>query len=172
MKVEIYGLYCPDTDELRYVGKANNASKRFKTHLQERVLSRPVNKWVNALLESGKSPVMRVLETVAADQWEEAERRLIAEHRKSGRLLNIADGGAMPHQTKEQRKKAARASNEAQSRNPEAWKRFVRAKQDLARLHARFAKDPKSYSHAARLRFWMRIDAAKNPELFGSWATL
>lgn len=120
MGVEIYGLYDPDTNELRYVGKANNAAKRLKTHVFERVLNRPVNRWVNKLILQGKAPVMRVLETVPADKWEEAERRLIAEHRKNSDLLNLADGGAMPSQTKEQRKKAAKAANEAFKQKPEA----------------------------------------------------
>ena len=170
--VEIYGLLDPDSGDLRYVGKAKNAQKRLKVHLFERKLTRPVNRWVKSLVDQGKCPVLKVLEVVEDDKWEEAERRLIAEHRKTANLLNLADGGAMPSQTKEQRKKAARASNELQKAKPEAWKKFVRAKQELARLHARFAKDPRSYKHAAHLRFLMRIDAAKDPELYGSWANL
>ena len=170
--VEIYGLFDPDTGDLRYVGKAKDSGNRFKRHIDERRLNRPVNLWVRSLVASGKVPVLKVLEVVEDDKWEEAERRLIAEHRKTAKLLNLADGGAMPSQTKKQRKKAARASNELQKAKPEAWKKFIRAKQELARLHARFAKDPRSYKHAAHLRFLMRIDAAKDPELYGSWANL
>jgi hypothetical protein len=85
--VEIYGLYCPDSDELRYVGKANNAG------------------------------------------------------------------------------------NEAQQRNPEAWKKLQKAKRDLGRLLANFMKDG-DYSMAAALRFRMRLDAANRPDLYGSWANL
>jgi hypothetical protein len=39
-------------------------------------------------------------------------------------------------------------------------------------MYANFSKDPKSYKVAAYLRFWMRIDAAKKPEWYGSWANL
>lgn len=171
--VDIYGLHDPDSGELRYVGKANDAQKRLKTHLFERVMNRPVNRWVKSLVAQGKAPKLLVLERVPADQWEEAERRLIAEHRKTGRLLNLADGGAMPSQTKEQRRKAAKASNQAQQQKSPEWRRWVRAKQDLARLHTKFLKEGgSSLKHAAALRFWMRIDAAKNPELYGSWASL
>jgi hypothetical protein len=169
--VEIYGLYDPDADELRYVGKANNAKKRLKTHVFERGYRRPVNNWVKALVEAGKAPVMKILETVAHEQWEEAERRLIAEYRKTCRLLNLADGGARPSQTKEQRKRAAKASNEAQQKNTPEWRRWVKAKQDIGRLHTRFLKEG-AYFHAYKLRFFMKIDAAKDPELYGSWATL
>jgi hypothetical protein len=171
--VEIYGLYDPDTDELRYIGKANNAAKRLKTHLFERKLTRPVNRWVKSLVDQGKAPVMRVLEVVAKDLWEEAERRLIAQHRGTAKLLNLADGGAGPYQTKEQRKKAAKASNEAQLSKTPAWRAWVRAKQDMARLHSKFMREgPRSYRHAAILGFFMRIDAAAYPELYGSWANL
>lgn len=172
--VEIYGLFDPDTGELRYVGKANNAAKRLKTHLQERVHKRPVNNWVRSLVMQGKSPVMRVLETVAKDKWEEAERRLIAQHRKTSNLLNLADGGAMPSQTKEQRVKATRASNELQQSMPKQWKRLQAAKKDLGRLYERFSKSNSAFdlSLAACLRFRMRLDAARRPEIYGSWAAL
>lgn len=173
--VEIYGLYDPDTDELRYVGKAKNARKRFRTHLYEKVLSRPVNRWIGGLVKAGKVPVMRVLETVAEEHWEGAERRLIAQYRQTCKLLNLADGGAMPSQTKEQRKKAAKASNEAQMKRHPAWKNLVRAKQDYARLHSRFSKEkdnPVSLALAAKMRFMMKLWAADRPELYGSWATL
>ena len=98
--IEIYGLYDPETLELRYVGKAKDSQKRLKTHILDRGRNRPVCRWVNSVVESGKIPVLKVLEVVPDDQWEQAERRLIAEHRKTAKLLNLADGGAMPSQTK------------------------------------------------------------------------
>lgn len=173
--VQIYGLFDPDSGELRYVGKANDAQKRLRRHIDDRNIRRPVCAWVKSLVDRGKMPVSRVLEEVEASQWEEAERRLIALHRKTANLLNLADGGAAPHQTKEQRKKAARASNAVQKVRPEAWKRFVQAKQELARLYKRFLKEtdsPKSMQLAAILRFRMRLDAARAPELYGTWANL
>ena len=169
--VEIYGLFDPDTDELRYVGKANSAARRFKTHIAERVLSRPVNRWIAALIKEGKTPVMRVLETVPDGQWEEAEKRLIALHRKTCKLLNLADGGAMPSQTKEQRQKAARASNEAQAKKLPEWKALQAAKKDMGRLHAKYMKQG-DFSGAYKLKFIMRCHAANRPEWYGSWANL
>jgi hypothetical protein len=56
-----------------------------------------------------------------------------------------------------------------------AWKKLVRAKQDYARLHSRYAKEldnPISLSLAAKMRFMMRLWAADRPDLYGSWATL
>lgn len=81
----------------------------------------------------------------------------------------------MPSQTKEQRKKAAKASNEAQLRKHPAWRAHVKAKQDLARLYSRFSKEtdsPVSMRLAAELRFRMRLWAVDRPELYGAWANL
>jgi hypothetical protein len=170
MMVEIYGLYCPDTDELRYVGKANNAKKRLKVHLQERVQARPVCRWIAKLVEQGKAPVMRVLEVVPPSQWEEAERRLIAKYRETHKLLNVADGGARPSQTKEQRRKCAQTLNRKRKEKHPAEIAVETANRDLSRLHGRFMKDG-SYRHAYYLKFMMRCYAAdgKGP---ASWLTL
>lgn len=173
--VQIYGLYEPDGIELRYVGKANNAQERLKRHLLERLLNRPINRWIKSLVSRGQTPVMRVLETVPSDQWEDAERRLIAEHRKTSRLLNVADGGAMPSQTIEQRKKAAKASLSIQAKKSAAEIEFVSAKKDIARLLSRFMKDGAktgNYYHAYMVRFYMRACYATRPERHATWANI
>jgi hypothetical protein len=171
LRVEIYGLFDPDTDELRYIGKANNAGKRLKTHLQDcKTRARPVNHWVRSLIKTGKLPVMRVLETVPADEWEQAERKLIAKYRGSANLLNLADGGAMPAQTAAQRVKAARASNAKQKANP-AMARVNAAKRDMSRLLTKFMKNG-DYFHAYTLRFRMRCFSADRPDLYGCWSQI
>ena len=169
--IDIYGLYDPDTDELRYVGKAKDSKKRLKTHVFERGYRRPVNNWVKALVEAGKAPVMKILETVADDQWEEAERRLIAEYRKSCRLLNLADGGARPTQTTEQRKQAARAANKARKAKHPLEIAVEDANRNLSRLHARFQKQG-AYIHAYHLKFMMRCWASCPDGGPATWLTL
>lgn len=93
-EAEIYGLFDPESGELRYIGKANNSAKRLKSHLREvRRRKTPLYNWL-AKLEL--PPIVEVLERTC--NWREAETRLIAEHRAKGtRLLNIADGGDEPH---------------------------------------------------------------------------
>jgi hypothetical protein len=170
--VEIYGLYDPDSLELRYVGKAKDAKKRFKRHLEERSLTRPINNWVRSLVQAGKLPVLKVLETVEDGKWEEAERRLIAHYRQSCDLLNVADGGAMPSQTKEQRRKAARASNLSQMKKHPAVRAVLKANFEISRLHAKFMKQG-DFFHAYHLKFMMRCWAAEDPVLSpASWQTL
>jgi len=173
--IEIYGLFDPDTGELRYVGKAKNSQKRLKCHLFERKLTRPVNRWVKSLVDQGKCPVLKVLETVLDEEWESAERQLIAHYRKTCNLLNLADGGAGPSQTKEQRRKAAKTCNEAlKGKSPEE-RRFIKAKQDMARLYTKFKKEGDKtgdYFHAYQMRFIMRLYYAADPNGHASWANI
>ena len=103
MKVaSIYALVDPDSGMIRYIGKANDPAKRLQTHAREsRRLMRPVNCWVRSL---GRLPDLVVLRDNCHD-WEQEERRLIASARASGYpLLNVADGGATPKATQEQRR--------------------------------------------------------------------
>lgn len=92
--VAIYGLYDPRTDALRYIGKAKDPARRRKGHLRRSALNLPypVARWCKELVAQGLEPRQEVL-TWARD-WEMAERRLIAAHRKAGAdLLNLAAGG-------------------------------------------------------------------------------
>jgi hypothetical protein len=169
--VEIYGLYDPQTDELRYVGKANNSQKRLISHLSEsRTGTRPVHNWIRKLTQAGLLPVVKVLAVTDSKSWEADERRLIAEHRKHADLLNLADGGAIPSQTAEQRKAAAKASNDKQKQNP-AMTKLNRAKLEMSKLHANYLKKG-SFFHAYTLKLRMRCFAADSPDLYGCWAKL
>lgn len=80
---------------VRYVGKAINPHKRWLQHKADRNrVGRPVYNWLRREMDAGRSVNFAVLEWVPRDAWEVAERRLIAEHRKSGKLLNLAPGGS------------------------------------------------------------------------------
>lgn len=95
MNVTIYALHDPDTNECRYVGKANDLPARIRCHRWEarssKLHTRKVN-WLKSLM--GREPSVTILEVVPYDQWVEAERRWIKELRSRGaRLTNFADGG-------------------------------------------------------------------------------
>jgi len=96
----IYALCDPD-GAVRYIGKANNPSKRFGQHVREAHKGlTPKDEWITALCRENCSPLMTILVRDSED-WECDERRLIAEHRASGaQLLNVADGGLAPYQSK------------------------------------------------------------------------
>lgn len=92
----IYHLCCPDTGEVRYIGKANEPSVRYRKHLD--AAKNPQNyaqRWMAKLLRSGKKPLLVVArEILPHENWQEVERMAIAEGFASGlRLTNTSAGG-------------------------------------------------------------------------------
>lgn len=92
--VKIYGLFDPDTGVLRYVGKADDVGKRFKTHLRDaRRRSTPVYSWIRKLVSNGQLPKIETLAECSPEHWPEVERNVIAQYPN---LLNLAEGGDQP----------------------------------------------------------------------------
>lgn len=92
VRASIYGLYDAAGD-IRYIGKANNPERRLASHMRDARRRRtPLYNWI---AKHGR-PEMRIIEANCED-WQEAERRIIAEARGRGaNLLNVADGGDEP----------------------------------------------------------------------------
>jgi NUMOD3 motif len=85
--IKIYGIADPQTQELRYVGKASGLlRRRLKGHHSW---------WVRAKKKQGLKPEIFEIETVPeSDSWQEAERFWIAYFRGLGcRLTNGTPGG-------------------------------------------------------------------------------
>ena len=61
----IYILICPITNKVRYVGKANNISQRYKAHLN-RARKHQVHKknWILSLKKQGLKPIIEVIDVV------------------------------------------------------------------------------------------------------------
>lgn len=92
--VAIYGLYDPRTEALRYIGKTIKPKQRLAQHCRSKAdqAHTPVVIWCKSLRALGLQPRMDIL-TWCSD-WEMAEKRLIAAHRRAGAdLLNVAAGG-------------------------------------------------------------------------------
>lgn len=91
----IYGLCDPDTQELRYVGVANDMFGRFRGHLKEAKKGmRHLHKWIRTLTRKGKLPEAFEIESVNVENWQEAERFWISYFRAIGcRLTNAIEGG-------------------------------------------------------------------------------
>lgn len=91
----IYHLSCPITGEIRYVGATVNPTKRNTGHCDD--AKRRENScavWVKSLLDQNLRPVMTVIETASADNWQAQERFWINHFRKLGcELTNTAEGG-------------------------------------------------------------------------------
>ena len=157
----IYGLYHPETGELRYIGKANDVSKRLESHLREMSSrNRPLHCWMRTL---GGPPRILVLEEVSGD-WKDAERRLIAEYREKSRLLNVADGGDEPYCSKEVRANNGRKTASmihSDARRRRIWE--IKRALGLALVRGEVSEKTKAL---------MRNAASKHPSLLGGWATI
>lgn len=122
-RIAIYAL-CDETGRIRYIGKANNAAKRFAQHMRETRRKSPLYDWIGSMLRRGKTPTLHVVEYVSALTWRDREQWWIREIRKHLPLLNVADGGDEPFCPTEVRAANARKVTAARHKN---IMRFYRA---------------------------------------------
>lgn len=93
----IYALLCPDTLDVKYVGKTIDPKRRYSLHISYSKTvsvwnSRPLHEWINLLLIYGKKPVLHLIEEVNDDNWKERERFWINEFKNT--CLNLSHGGS------------------------------------------------------------------------------
>lgn len=98
-KYIVYGLFDPETGELRYVGKSTFGWKRVARHWAPSCLANPRNRarskaWCKSVLARGLIPVGQVLETCSsAEEVGDREVFWIAEYRARGADLVNHDAG-------------------------------------------------------------------------------
>lgn len=168
----IYALTCPDTGDIRYIGKANDLESRLKSHVYESSKrNRPVCKWIKGLVSCGKTPVIKLIEECSIECWPEVERKWISFFRLSCKdLLNVASGGDQPSQTIEQRRLNGSRNANKIHKDPELkrlWELKLNAGQMLAWLLKNGSPERIEYFKSA-----MRYAAARRPLVFGKWATI
>ena len=94
MKTYIYILQDPRNSLVKYVGKSNNPSRRYRAHL----VYTPKNKsychnWIQSLKKKGLKPIMTVIDEVTGD-WEWLEQYWIEQFKHWGFVLtNHTKGG-------------------------------------------------------------------------------
>lgn len=91
----IYVLIDPITNMVRYVGKANNVSQRYRAHLN-RARKHQIHKanWIKQLRELGLKPIIEVIDIVPITEWVYWESFWIAQMKAFGfDLLNYTNGG-------------------------------------------------------------------------------
>lgn len=95
----VYVLRGPE-GEIRYVGVTKSPEKRLARHLREaKARKTHRHRWVMSLVDAGVVPTLDVVEW--ADDWDEAERRLVAKYRADGcDLVNGNDGGSDMRQSR------------------------------------------------------------------------
>jgi NUMOD3 motif len=106
----IYALCDPDTEMVRYVGKSDIPKTRYFHHLKDKHRTHKVN-WINQLKTQGKLPLLKIIEEVNKDLWEQSEKKWVTYYRSlvGDKLTNIVDGGIGPNMTEETRKKISEA---------------------------------------------------------------
>lgn len=91
----IYILIDPETQQVRYVGKANNVSQRYKAHLN-RARKHQIHKlnWINSLKSKGLKPIIEVIDIVPIENWQFWETYWISQFKTWGfDLINYTHGG-------------------------------------------------------------------------------
>ena len=92
-QVFIYGLKDPTNDQIRYIGKTNNLSKRIGDHITEKRKHRK-NNWIKKLHREGLKPELVVIDQCDESNWKEFEIHYIRLFKSFGaRLLNKTNGG-------------------------------------------------------------------------------
>lgn len=92
--MHIYCLIDPRTGEIRYVGvTVRDLSARLAAHVNERTQNHK-NRWIRVLERQGLIPIIRHLQDVPDETWQEAERYWIAYFTSIGcALTNMTEGG-------------------------------------------------------------------------------
>lgn len=95
MKIYIYSLQDPITQEIRYVGKTKNPKMRFHNHMNTRHNEHTHKRnWINSLKELHLRPCMLILDEVSEDDWKFWEKYWIQQCIVWGfNLVNHTSGG-------------------------------------------------------------------------------
>lgn len=107
----IYALCDPDTEMVRYVGKADCPKTRYYHHLKDKHKTYKVN-WIKKLQSEGKTPLLKILQEVEISLWEESEKKWVDHYRLlvGKKLTNITEGGIGPPMTEKTRAKISKSS--------------------------------------------------------------
>lgn len=118
MKVYIYVLKHPVTNEIRYVGLTRFPVKRLNNEINY-PHTKHFRNWVNSLKTESLKPVMEVVEETEEDFACAAEQKWIADMRAQGcRLINFTDGGERGYKCSDEYRAALSAAIRGKKRRP------------------------------------------------------
>ncbi len=155
-KVYIYGLYHPETSELRYIGKAVDLNNRLWCHIRDAKGGQRTHKaaWVRKLLSQGLKPVISVIWETTQEGWQVDEKACIAQAKQEGvRLTNLTGGGdgIIGYSHSDETKKKLRKYNLENNVLPPDWKGRKQSPEHIAkRVEARIKNDTYGHSEEAK----------------------
>jgi hypothetical protein len=118
MKVYIYVLKHPITNEIRYVGLTRFPAKRLNNEINYPHTTHLRN-WVNSLKKESLHPVMEVVEEAEEDLACAVEKKWIADMRAKGcNLINFTDGGERGYKCSDEYRAAVSAALKGKKRKP------------------------------------------------------
>lgn len=88
----IYILRCPNSGDIRYVGKTVNPKSRYAGHLSY-VGKTYVSRWIMKLRSNSQKPIMEIIEECDKSNWESREQHWIAYYRNLACDLTNLNGG-------------------------------------------------------------------------------
>ena len=169
---KIYGILDPNTNEVVYIGKANNVKARLKTHISDcRKKRSNLYTWMQQQINDNKTIKIVELASSLSDDWQSLEKIMIAQYKSDHELLNMASGGNEPPNTIEVRRKNAINLNQRRKEDPFFQKIWLmkRAMGQYLKLLSKPDANPEKYkSIVAKLKY----AADKRPDLFGCWSNL
>lgn len=149
--IYIYALCDPDTGDIRYVGKTNNLALRLRSHQNERRETRKCQ-WLKSLKRSGRLPLIRILEIVGEENWEDKERFWIAELRSYGvDLTNHTEGGDGVSGIDDEARRRLSAQMRKRMSDP-AFRAKVFTEERSAKISEALSGKKKAPEHVAKLR--------------------
>lgn len=109
MKIYIYALIHPETNEIRYIGKTGNIKNRYNSHLSvSRKLKTHLGAWIKSLSYKGLLPKIVIIEECTSSNWKEREIYHISQH---DNLVNHLKGGNEPPIVKANIKKFSKSGD-------------------------------------------------------------
>ena len=146
----IYALCDPITEDVRYVGKAICLSARLKSHKNEKRDTRKC-RWLESLWKQGLSPIVKELETVTNEKWEEAEIRWIAFYRELGcDLCNHTTGGEGLSNASEETRRKLSVIQKGRLSDP-VYRAKIYTPERSAKISKSLTGKPKTPEHVRKL---------------------
>lgn len=190
-RTNIYVLVDPNTQDVRYVGKADDVDRRLRDHLGHcKDRGTHCQRWIAKLKDAGQVPVLVIVENVPVPEWPERERHWISHFESLGHpLTNTAPGGlggqGVRH-TDEYRQRmsalAKAAGRRPPPKTPEQIEKMraeytgrVHTSEAKQKISAHFKGKPLSAEHRAKLaerKREMFADVRERERLSRMWAVL